>query len=253
MPMSGHSKWATIKRQKGANDVKRGMLFTKLSKAITIAVQQGGGVADPDSNFRLRLAIEAARSANMPKDNIERAISRAAGKEGANLEEGLYEGFGPGGFSVIVESLTDNKQRTVSEVKNVFDKNGGSMGNQGSVQYQFEKKGMITVDKNGKDIDDIFLIAADNQAEDVEEIGKEGLVYTRPEDLALVRNALIQHGLTVKTAELTWKPIVISTVSDKTMAEKALNFLEKLEDLDDVQKVYANFDIPEEVIQSHTE
>lgn len=253
MPMSGHSKWATIKRQKGANDVKKGAIFTKLSKAITIAVQQGGGVADPESNFRLRLAVEAARSANMPKDNIERAIARAAGKESANLEDGLYEGFGPGGFSVIVESLTDNKQRTVSEVKNVFDKNGGSMGSQGSVQYQFDKKGMITVEKGDKNLDDIFLIAADNQAEDVEEIDDEVLVYTRPEDLARVRNGLIEQGLSVKTAELTWKPIVISTISDKSMAEKALSFLEKLEDLDDVQKVYANFDIPEEVIQSHTE
>lgn len=250
--MSGHSKWATIKRQKGANDAKRGVLFTKLSKAITIAVQQGGGVTDPDGNFRLRLAVEAARGANMPKDNIERAISRAGGKEGANLEEGLYEGFGPGGFSVIVESLTDNKQRTVSDVKMVFDKNGGSLGNQGSVQYQFEKKGMITVEKGGRSLDEVFLIAADNGAEDVEEAGDEVLVYTLAEDLARVRNALMEQGLTVKGAELTWKPIVINTISDKTMAEKALSFLEKLEDLDDVQKVYANFDIPEEVMQSHT-
>ncbi len=250
MPMSGHSKWATIKRQKGANDVKRGMLFTKLSKAITIAVQQGGGVADPDSNFRLRLAVEAARGANMPKDNIERAISRAAGKQESNLEEGLYEGFGPGGFSVIVESLTDNRQRTVSEVKNVFDKNGGSMGNQGSVQYQFEKKGMITVAKNGKSLDDIFMIAAENMAEDVEDADEEAIVYSSPTDLAKVRNALIENGLEVKTAELTWKPIVISTIADKGVAEKALSFLEKLENLDDVQKVYANFDIPEDVMRS---
>lgn len=136
--MSGHSKWATIKRQKGANDAKRGQLFTKLSKSITLAVREGGGVADPNGNFRLRLAVEAARAANMPKDNIERAISRASGKEMDNLAEALYEGFGPGGFSVIVETLSDNKQRTVSEVKNIFDKNGGSMGSQGSVQYQFE-------------------------------------------------------------------------------------------------------------------
>ncbi|HSA83565.1 MAG TPA: YebC/PmpR family DNA-binding transcriptional regulator, partial [Patescibacteria group bacterium] len=212
--MSGHSKWATIKRQKGANDAKRGVLFTKLSKAITIAVQQGGGIADPDDNFRLRLAVEAARNANMPKENIERAISRASGKEGANLEEGLYEGFGPGGFSVIVESLSDNKQRTVSEVKNVFDKNGGNLGSQGSVQYQFEKKGMITVDQNGKSIDDIFLVAADIGAEDVEEAGNEALVYTLPEDLSRVRNGLIDQGFTVKTAELSWRPIVNNSISD---------------------------------------
>ena len=251
--MSGHSKWATIKRQKGANDAKRGQLFTKLSKAITIAVRQGGGIGDPNSNFRLRLAIEAARNANMPKDNIERAISRASGKEMTELAEALYEGFGPGGFSVIVETLSDNNQRTVSEVKNIFDKNGGNMGNQGSVQYQFDKKGVIAVAKDGKTIDDIFLIAADNQAEDVEEMGDDVYIYTKPEDLAQVRNNLIEQGLTVKVAELTWKPIVFNSIGDKTQAERAINFLEKLESLDDVQKVYANFDIPDEVMQSHIE
>ncbi|HEX8931583.1 MAG TPA: YebC/PmpR family DNA-binding transcriptional regulator [Patescibacteria group bacterium] len=251
--MSGHSKWATIKRQKGANDAKRGQLFTKLSKAITIAVRQGGNVSDPESNFRLRLAVEAARAANMPKENIERAISRAAGKEAGDLNEVLYEGFGPGGFSVIVESLTDNKQRTVSEVKNIFDKNGGSMGSQGSVQYQFAKKGMISVAKNDKSLDDIFLLAADYQAEDIEDAGEEVLIYTKPEDLALVRNGLIEQGLNVKVAELTWEPIVMHAINDKVMAEKALNFVGKMEDLDDVQKVYANFDIPEEIIQPQDE
>lgn len=250
--MSGHSKWATIKRQKGANDAKRGVLFTKLSKAITIAVQQGGGVPNPDDNFRLRLAVEAARSANMPKENIERAIARASGKEGVNLEEGLYEGFGPGGFSVIVESLSDNKQRTVSEVQNVFNKNGGSLGSQGSVQYQFEKKGMISVAKGNKSSDDIFLVAADNGAEDVEEAGDEILIYTNPSDLARVRNGLIEQGVVVKTAEPTWKPIVLSQIAERASAEKALQFIEKLEDLDDVQKVYANFDIAEEVMQQLT-
>ncbi|MBI5123393.1 YebC/PmpR family DNA-binding transcriptional regulator [Candidatus Roizmanbacteria bacterium] len=248
--MSGHSKWSTIKRQKGANDAKKGQLFTKLSKAITIAVRQGGNVSDPDSNFRLRLAVEAARNANMPKENVERAISRASGKQEADLEEALYEGFGPGGFSVIVETLSDNKQRTVSEVKNVFDKNGGNMGNQGSVSYQFEKKGMISVEKNGKTLDDIFLIAADYQAEDIEDAGDEVLVYTKPEDLARVRNGLFEQKLIVKAAEHTWKPIVILPLNDKATAEKALNFIEKMEDLDDVQKVYANFDIPEEIMQS---
>jgi YebC/PmpR family DNA-binding regulatory protein len=251
--MSGHSKWATIKRQKGANDAKRGQLFTKLSKAITITVKQGGGIADPNSNFKLRLAIEAARAANMPKDNIDRAISRASGKEVSNLEEALYEGFGPGGFSVIVETLSDNKQRTVSEVKNIFDKNGGSMGSQGSVAYQFEKKGMITVVKNGKTLDEIFLIAADYQVEDIVDAGDEVYVYTKPEDLFKVRNSLAEQGLSIKEAELLWDPIVINSIADKSDAEKALNFLEKLENLDDVQKVYANFDIQEEVMQSHKE
>lgn len=246
--MSGHSKWATIKRQKGANDVKRGQLFTKLSRAIMIAVREGGGVADPESNFRLRLAIDAAKSANVPKDNIERAIQRASGKQESNLEEGTYEGFGPGGFSVIVESYSDNKQRTVAEVKNIFDKNGGNLGSQGSVLYQFSKKGVITVDKNGKTLDDIFLIAAENFAEDIEDAGDEVLIYTLPEDLAKARNALLNQGMIIKAAELTWKPVVTTQISDKAMAERAINFLEKIESLDDVQKVFANFDIPDELL-----
>lgn len=251
--MSGHSKWATIKRQKGANDAKRGQLFTKLSKAITIAVKQGGGITDPNSNFRLRLVIEEAKASNMPKDNIERAISRAGGKEASDLEEALYEGFGPGGFSVIVETLSDNKQRTVSEVKKTFDKNGGTMGNQGSVQYQFSKKGMIIAPKREKSIDDIFLIAAEAMAEDVEDAGEEALIYTKPEDLAKVRNTLIKQGLDVKIAELIWRPMVINPITDKVAAVKALDFVEKLEDLDDVHKVYANFDIPDEVLEGHKE
>lgn len=247
--MSGHSKWATIKRQKGANDAKRGQLFTKLSKAITIAVKHGGGVADPASNFRLRLAVDAAKAANMPKENIERAISRASGKDAASLEEALYEGFGPGGFSVLVEALTDNKQRTVSDIKVIFDKNGGSMGNQGSVQYQFEKKGMITVSKAGKTFDDIFFLAIEAQAEDVEEEDDTVVIYTKPESLAAVRDALASQGLTIKGAELIWRPIVINEITEKHSAEKAIAFLEKLENNEDVQKVYANVDIPEEVMQ----
>lgn len=246
--MSGHSKWATIKRQKGANDAKRGQLFTKLSSAITIAVRQGGGTTDPESNFRLRLAVEAARAANMPKENIERAIARASGKQAETLEEAVYEGFGPGGFSVVVEAFTDNKLRTVSEVKNIFNKNGGNMGAQGSVMYQFEKKGVITVDKAGKSLDDIFLIAADNGVEDIEEAGEEVLLYIKPEDITKVKDILVQNGLEVKTYELMFRPVVISQITDKSAAEKALSFIDKLESLDDVQKVYANFDIPDELL-----
>ncbi len=249
--MSGHSKWATIKRQKGANDAKRGQLFTKLSKAITIAVRQGGGSPDPESNFRLRLAIEAARAANMPKENIERAIQRASGKDAGILEEATYEGFGPGGFSVVVEAFTDNKLRTVSEVKNVFNKNGGSMGAQGSVMYQFGKKGVITVVKDGKSLDDLFLIAADNGAEDIEDAGEEVLLYTRPEDVTKVKDVLSQNGLQVNTFELIYKPIVTNIITDKSLSEKALSFIDKLESLDDVQKVYANFDIPDELIEDN--
>jgi YebC/PmpR family DNA-binding regulatory protein len=247
--MSGHSKWATIKRQKGANDAKRGQLFTKLSKAITIAVRQGGGVADPDSNFRLRLAIEAARAANMPKDNIERAIDRASGKQAAILEEATYEGFGPGGFSVVVEAYTDNKLRTVSEVKNIFNKNGGNMGAQGSVMYQFEKKGVITIEKSGKSLDDIFLIAVDSGADDVEDAGEEVFIYTKPEDVTKIKDELSKNSLEAKTFELVFRPVVNSAISDKDSAGKAISFIDKLESLDDVQKVYANFDIPDELIE----
>ncbi len=247
--MSGHSKWATIKRAKGATDAKRGQLFTKLSKAITIAVRQGGGSPDPETNFKLRLAIEAARSANMPKDNIERAIQRASGASAEQLDEVLYEGFGPGGFSIIVEGLTNNKVRTVAEVKSIFSKSGGNMGAQGSVMYQFEKKAVITVEKGDKSLDDIFLIAADHGADDIEEIDREVLLYTKPDDLAKVRDAILTEGLKISGAEFTFSPIVISAITNKDDAEKALAFIEKLEDNEDVQKVYANFDIPDEVMR----
>lgn len=241
--MSGHSKWATIKRQKGANDLKRALVFTKLSNAITVAVKQGGFVTDPEGNFRLRLAVEAARNANMPKENIERAISRAAVKQDSNLEEATYEGFGPGGFGIIVESFTDNKQRTVAEVKNTFDKGGGNLGSQGSVMYQFERKGSLTMDKGSRTFDDIFNIAVDSGAEDVEDADEEVVVYTKPEDLAKVRNFLTGQGISIKNAELIYKPINLVKITDKTIADKAIFLLEKLEDLGDVQKVYANFDI----------
>ncbi len=243
--MSGHSKWSTIKRQKGANDMKRGQLFTRLSNAITIAVREGGGVSDPEANFRLRLVAEAARAANMPKDNIERAIARASGKDSSDLQVGIYEGFGPGGFSVIVEAYTDNKQRTIAEVKNIFDKNGGNLGSVGSVMYQFERKGVIVVEKDGKSLDDIFIIAADSFAEDIEDIEDEALIYTKPENLAKSREELLSRGMKVKSAELIYKPIVSMAISDPLVSEKALSFMDKLENLDDVQKVYANFDIPE--------
>jgi YebC/PmpR family DNA-binding regulatory protein len=247
--MSGHSKWATIKRQKGANDAKRGQLFTKLSKAITLAVQQGGGVADPDSNFRLRLSIESARIANMPKENIERAIQRASGKQSAHLEEATYEGFGPGGFSVIVEALTDNILRTVSEVKMTFNKNGGTMGAQGSVLYQFERKGSIILEKNGTLFDAIFMMAADAGVDDLEDAENEVILFTKAEEVAKVRDTLANQGLAIKSAELIYKPIVLTAIVDVVAAQKALAFLDKMESLDDVQKVYATFDIPDELIE----
>lgn len=243
--MSGHSKWSTIKRQKGAKDMKRGQVFTKLSKSITIAVRAGGGVIDPDSNFRLRLAMDEARAANMPKENIERAIKRAQSKQEGSIEEAVYEGFGPGGFSVVVEALTDNKQRTISEVKSAFDKNGGRPGKQGSVLYQFEKKGIIIV--AGKEsYDEVFQAALDANAEDVEEAEGEMIIYTKPEDLAAVRDKLISSSINILETRLAWNPVVLIPINDKKMAQTALEFVERLENLDDVHQVYTNFDIPDE-------
>ncbi len=247
--MSGHSKWSTIKRQKGTKDQKRGQVFTKLSYSITTAVREGGGVTDPNSNFRLRLAVEEARAANMPKENIKRAIERASGGQVGDIEEIIYEGFGPGGFSVIVETLTDKKQRTIAEVKNAFEKNGGSLGVAGSALYLFKKKGMITVRKDGKTLDEIFLIAADSSAEDVEDNGDDVIIYTKSEDSAKARLALAEQGLSIKESHLFWKPITINSISDKEKAEKAIKFVEILEELDDVHKVYVNFDIQDDLME----
>lgn len=241
--MSGHSKWAQIKRQKGAADVKRGLAFTKLSIGITLAVRQGGGVSDPDQNFKLRLAVDAARNANMPKENIERAIERAAGKQGAAVEEAVYEGFGPKGISIIVEAATDNKNRTTSEVQNIFNKNGGNMGQMGSVAYQFQQFGMLIVEKGAKTLDDIFLLAADNGANDVEEVGDEVFVYSEPQDLGKLREIFIKEGFVIKEAELIRKPINVIEVEDEESVQKIVNILDKLEELDDVHKVYSNFEI----------
>lgn len=244
--MSGHSKWSTIKRQKGANDAKRGQAFTKLSKAISMAVREGGGNTDPDTNFKLRLAIDGARAANMPKETIERASARASGKAEAEMFEVVYEGFGPSGISVIVEAITDNKQRTTPEIKTLFDKSGGTLGVPGSVSYQFVKKGQITVAKNGKTLDDIFLLAADDGAEDVEEASEDEIhIYTLADKLGVMRKALIEQGITIIGAEIVYKPIVYKEIFNPEDAQKVINFMERLEDHDDVQKVYANFEIVE--------
>ncbi|HVZ58378.1 MAG TPA: YebC/PmpR family DNA-binding transcriptional regulator [Patescibacteria group bacterium] len=242
--MSGHSKWSTIKRQKGANDAKRGLAFTKLSNAITMAVRQGGGVTDPNSNFRLRLAIDAARAVNMPKDTIDRAVQRAVGKNANEMQEVVYEGFGPGGFSVIIEAITDNKQRTTPEIKSIFDKNGGTMGVVGSVSYQFVQKGQLIVKKADKTLDEIFLLAAEAGAEDVEDIGTEVIIYTTPETLHTVKSFLEEQHLSVDSAEIVNKPIVIKDLNDHE-GQRAIDFLEKLEEHNDVQKVYANFAVQE--------
>ena len=247
--MSGHSKWAQIKRQKGVADIKRGQIFTKLAKAITIAVREGGGVSDPAQNFKLRLIIDKARSVNMPKENIEREIEKGkGGGKGEDLYEVVYEGFGPSGIALIIEATTDNKLRTTSEVNNVLEKNGGTMANQGAVSYQFETKGLINVKKDNKTADEVFLMAADAGAEDLEEAGAEFLIYTKPEELSLVKDSL-SGKLQILNAELTRKPTIINKVEDKNTARKILSLLDRLESMDDVQKVYSNFDIPDELIE----
>jgi len=238
--MSGHSKWATIKRAKGAADVKRGLTFTKISNAITIAVKRGGGITDPNSNFRLRLAVEEARAANMPKDNIERAIQKAVGKEAGDMQEIIYEGFAPEGISVLIEAATDNTLRTTSEIKSIFNKEGGNFGKIGSVAYQFEQKGRIVILKNGKSIDELFEAAVDSGAEDIYEEGNKTIVTTSFSDLASVREKLANKGIVVEEAEAIRKPLRLVTIDDREKLEKVLSFLDKLEDLDDVQKVYSN-------------
>jgi YebC/PmpR family DNA-binding regulatory protein len=238
--MSGHSKWSTIKRQKGIADQKRGAVFTKLSNAITMAVKQGGGISDPNSNFRLRLAIDAARASNMPKDNIDRAIQRASGKDAGSVEEQVYEGFGPGGFSVIVEAVTDNKNRTSAEIRSIFDKNGGSFASPGAVSYLFESKGEIAVGKT-QALDDVFVVAAESGADDIKETEDAFLVYTKPDDLSTVKNALESNNLTIFNAALIRKPTTERKV-EREAYEKGMAFLQKLEDNDDVSNVFSNLE-----------
>lgn len=237
--MSGHSKWSTIKRQKGAADIKRGQAFTKISNAITIAVKQGGGVVDPEQNPRLRLIVELARTANMPKENIERAIARAKNKGEGELTELTYEGFAPGGVSVLVEAATDNTNRTTGEVKSLFNKSGARFAEQGAVSYMFKQVGEISVLKNGKTIDDIFLSAAEAGAEDIEDLGDEVVVYTDSSKASDVRQKLTENGFSVQSSEISMKPISTISVSSEDK-EKIINFLSALEDMDDVQKVYSN-------------
>lgn len=240
--MSGHSKWSTIKRQKGAADVKRGAAFTKISNAITIAVKSGGGIGDPNQNPRLRLAIEAARAANMPKDNIERAIVRATAKGAGELSEVTYEGFTPGGASVLIEAVTDNTNRTTAEVKSLFNKSGASFGQPGSVAYQFSQTGEITVSRGSHSIDDIFLSAAEFGANDIEDHGEEVGVFTNIADLAKVKEALTSAGFEVLSAELSRKPLNPMEVGEEDK-ERIINFLSTLESMDDVQKVYSNLSL----------
>lgn len=241
--MSGHSKWKTIKRQKGATDAKKGAIFTKLAKAIIMAVKQGGGITDPASNFKLRLAIDSAKASNMPKDTIDRAIEKASSKGEGELQEVVYEGFAPaGGVNVVVEAATDNSTRTGQEVKNIFTKAGGSFGKSGSTSYLFSKMGEIYVAKNGKSFDDLFALAVESGAEDIEDLGEEVIVYTQTSDLAKVRDELIDKGLLVTDAKFTLKPTSKISLS-KEEQDKVVDFLSALLDLEDVQEVYSNLEV----------
>jgi YebC/PmpR family DNA-binding regulatory protein len=250
--MSGHSKWSTIKRQKGAADIKRGLTFTKVANAITIAVKMGGS-GDPESNPRLRMAMEAAKDVNMPNVNVARAIDRGLGKlPGQVLEEVVYEGFGPGKVAFLIEAVTDNKLRTLQEIKNLFERAGGSLAGTGAVSYMFEGKGEIKVVSRQSSAvrkDDEMLELIDLGAEDVEELNEQNvqgyLVYTEGSKLAEVGNKITRAGYTLESQDLVMKPNILQPVNDAGTAKKVIEFTEKLEEQDDIQKVYANFDIEE--------
>ncbi len=251
--MSGHSKWAQIKRQKGVNDARRGQLFTRLGREIIVAVREGGS-GDPNANFRLRMAVQRAREANMPMDNIERSIKRAAGGgEGAQLDELTYEGYAPGGAAVLVQVLTDNRNRAASEIRNVFSRNGGNLGENGCVDWIFEQKGVVEVNLDGQDVDELTLQAIDAGAEDVDtpNPGDEVLtIYTDPTQVEAVRKALEAKKVPVTKAETTLVPKTRVELADKE-ALQALRLIDRLEELDDVQNVYTNAEIPDAVAEQY--
>lgn len=248
--MSGHSKWAQIKRQKGVADARRGQLFTKLGREIAVAARQGGG--DPDANPRLRLAIDRARSFNMPNDTIERAIKRATGESAATeLSEVIYEGYGPGGIAIMVEALTDNRNRAVSDIRHVLSKGGGSLGESGCVVWTFETKGVIAVSIDNEAAEDVALRAIDAGAEDVR-IDENSLeVHTRLEDLQTVRRALEEAGVTIVSAEVSRVPKTTVPLDNKH-AEQTLRLLDRLDELEDVQRVYSNAEFPDEVLAAYS-
>jgi YebC/PmpR family DNA-binding regulatory protein len=248
--MSGHSKWSSIKHKKGAADAKRGKLFSKLTRAIIVAAREGG--PDPAANLALQNAIEKARSYSMPKDNIERAIARGSGT-GADqeaFEQITYEGYGPNGVAIIVEALTDNRNRTASDVRHVFAKNDGNLGTSGAVSWLFERRGVILIDADTTEEDDVMLAAADGGADDVTQDGSSFQITTTPENLSAVREALESAGIAVDSAETTMVAKTTVELGDETAARKTLRLIDALEDLDDVGDVYANFDIPEHLLEA---
>ena len=247
--MSGHSKWSTIKRKKGANDAKRGKIFTKLIKEITVAAKMGGG--DIDGNPRLRSAVTAAKAENMPKDNIDRAIKKGTGDtDGAVYEEILYEGYGPGGVAVLVETMTDNKNRTVADIRHFFAKSGGNLGESGCVAWMFDKKGSIMVAKEGVDEEALMDIALEAGADDVVEEDDTFQILTEAEDFSEVVDELEKNDLKCTEAAISMIPKNVVDVTEEKPAKSLLKLLENLEDHDDVQKVHANFDIPDELMEA---
>jgi YebC/PmpR family DNA-binding regulatory protein len=248
--VSGHSKWSSIKHKKGAADAKRGKLFSKLSRAIIVAAKEGG--PDPAGNLALQNAIEKARSYSMPKDNIERAIARGSGADADAdaFETVIYEGYGPSGVAVIVEALTDNRNRTASDVRHAFDKNDGNLGTSGAVAWLFERRGIVIVSAEGVDEDELTLAAAEGGADDVSADGSIYQIVSPPESLTSVREALEAAGFTVDSAELSLLPKTTVEVADESAAKKVLRLIDQLEENDDVQEVYANFDIPERVLEA---
>ncbi|NLG49669.1 MAG: YebC/PmpR family DNA-binding transcriptional regulator [Chloroflexi bacterium] len=248
--MSGHSKWATIRRSKGANDAKRGQLFTKLGHEIAVAVREGG--ADPEANFRLRLVLDKAKQANMPKDNIDRAIKRGSGelRGSEELQESVYEGYGPHGTAILVETLSDNKNRTVSEVRRAFTRHGGNLGADGCVAWMFSRKGYIAIDPGDNDPEEIALIAIDSGADDVEIEDNLVQVYTQPENLKKVQTALVEAALQPTEAELSWIPQSTMTLDEKE-AMQTMKLIEALEELDDVREVFSNLDITDDLMAKY--
>ena len=244
--MSGHSKWSTIKRKKGAEDAKRGQVFTKIAREIAIAARKGG--PDPEANAALRLAMDKARAANMPKDNVERAVHRGAGigDDAAEMEEIVYEGYGPHGVALIINVVTDNRNRTLADLKYILNRNNGNLASAGAVTWQFTQKGYVEVAAEGANFDEVFLIAADAGADDVQQEEDTFAVYTPREELAIVANALEEAGFTVEQRELIWMPQNEVEVSTEG-ALQVMNLIEKLEDLDDVQRVASNLSLTDEV------
>jgi len=247
--MSGHSKWSSIKHQKGVADARRGQLFTKLTREIIVAVRQGG--SNPDTNYRLRLAIQRARDSNMPTDNIEKAIKRGSGTlEGVTLVEMVLEGYGPSGVAILVQTLSDNRNRTLQDVRNIFSRSGGSLGETGCVAWLFDSKGLITVETNDLDAEELALNAIDTGAEDVKVENGYVEIYTKPEELEMVRTALDQKNLPIASAELSMTPKTMAELEEKA-ALQTLKLLDKLEALDDVQHVFSNIDFSDSTLEKY--